>query len=70
MQKENDRTGIPVTVFSEAGASGAAGGKAGYNEVSWDAKSDSGEFIGNGMYLYFVVAGSNVIGKGKMVTLY
>lgn len=48
-------------------ASGAAGGKAGYNEVLWNGINDSGNFVGNGMYLYFILSGSDMIGKGKMV---
>jgi len=46
--------------------SAASGGKAGYNEVLWDCKSDSGRDIGNGMYLYLLIVDGKTAGKGKM----
>lgn len=49
--------------------SGASGGSAGYNETLWDGKSGNGDYVGNGMYLFFVIADGKVIGKGKMVAL-
>lgn len=45
-----------------------AGGRAGYNEVTWDGKSDSGNYVGNGIYIYLIIANGKVVqnGKGKM----
>ena len=45
--------------------SGTEGGKAGYNEVVFDARSQlSGAVLGNGIYVYKLVAGNKVIGTG------
>ncbi|MFH1576050.1 MAG: Ig-like domain-containing protein [Candidatus Margulisiibacteriota bacterium] len=45
-----------------------AGGRAGYNEVTWDGKSDSGNYVGNGIYLYLIIVDGKVAqnGKGKL----
>lgn len=48
---------------------GSNGGSAGYNEVFWDGKTNGGEFVGNGMYIYLVIADGSLIGKGKMTAL-
>jgi hypothetical protein len=56
-------------VAKRSAPSASAGGKAGYNETPWDGKSGTGDFVGNGMYLLFVVADGKVIGKGKMAAL-
>lgn len=44
------------------------GGKAGYNEITWDGKNDSGNIVGNGIYLFFLLVDGKVIqnGKGKL----
>ncbi|MDD5383226.1 MAG: Ig-like domain-containing protein, partial [Candidatus Margulisbacteria bacterium] len=44
------------------------GGKAGYNEVPWDGKSDSGVYVGNGIYIYLIMTDGKVAqnGKGKI----
>jgi flagellar hook assembly protein FlgD len=44
------------------------GGRAGYNEVPWDGKSDSGNYVGNGIYIYLLIADGKVVqnGKGKL----
>ncbi|MDP2990129.1 MAG: FlgD immunoglobulin-like domain containing protein, partial [Kiritimatiellota bacterium] len=46
----------------------SAGGRAGYNEVTWDGKADNGSYIGNGIYLYVLIADGKVLpnGKGKI----
>jgi len=48
--------------------SGQPGGSASYNEVSWDGKSDSGNYAGNGVYIYLIIADGAIAqnGKGKI----
>ncbi|MBI5699912.1 right-handed parallel beta-helix repeat-containing protein [Candidatus Saganbacteria bacterium] len=47
--------------------SGAEGGKAGYNEILFYGRSEiSGTFLGNGIYIYKLVAGNRVIGTGRL----
>ncbi len=68
---------ISVNIYDPAGgnlvklpfASGTPGGLAGYNEIFWDGKTASGQTVGNGMYIYLIVADGAVAGKGKMVAL-
>lgn len=67
---------ISLSIYDVAGnllvkkslAAGGDGGRSGYNEVVWDGKSDSGGYVGNGIYLYFLVADGKIIqnGKGKV----
>jgi len=45
----------------------ANGGRTGYNEVKWNGITDFGGYAGNGIYVYKVVSGDRVIGKGKIV---
>ncbi|MBI5700935.1 Ig-like domain-containing protein [Candidatus Saganbacteria bacterium] len=45
------------------------GGIAGYNEVSWDGKSDAGQTVGTGTYVYLIIGGGKVIGKGKITAV-
>ncbi|MGB9612978.1 MAG: Ig-like domain-containing protein, partial [Candidatus Margulisiibacteriota bacterium] len=45
------------------------GGRAGYNEITWDGKSDAGEVVGNGIYVYLIVADGKLAGKGKLTVL-
>lgn len=49
-------------------ASGQNGGRAGYNEATWDGKADSGNYVGNGIYIYLIIADGKVLqnGKGKL----
>lgn len=49
-------------------AANQEGGKAGYNAVTWDGRSSSGSFVGNGIYLYLIIADGKVAqnGKGKL----
>ncbi|MEA3492847.1 MAG: Ig-like domain-containing protein [Candidatus Margulisiibacteriota bacterium] len=44
------------------------GGKAGYNEVTWDGRSGNGNIVGNGIYIYIIIADGNIVqnGKGKL----
>jgi hypothetical protein len=47
--------------------SGSNGGRTGLNEIVWDGRSIFGEVAGNGMYVYKIISGGNVIGTGKLV---
>ena len=49
--------------------SGSMGGKAGYDEVTWDGKDDFGSTVGNGIYPFRIVAGGRVLGRGKIAVL-
>jgi|GEM_PF-2138445 len=62
-----DFTGHPV--FTRKCHSATNGGRAGYNEVSWDGRLDTtGGLIGNGIYPYKIIAGGNkIIGQGWVV---
>ena len=67
---------ITLSIFNLSGnliakntyAAGSIGGKAGYNEVTWDGKSDSGAYVGNGLYVFLIIADGKVVqnGKGKI----
>jgi flagellar hook assembly protein FlgD len=43
------------------------GGKAGYNEITWDGRSN-GSYVGNGIYIYVLIVDGSVAqnGKGKL----
>ena len=67
---------IKLHIFDLAGnliakqsyAADGEGGRAGYNEVSWDGKSDGGDYVGNGIYIYLMIVDGKVAqnGKGKI----
>ncbi|MFH1683872.1 MAG: FlgD immunoglobulin-like domain containing protein [Candidatus Margulisiibacteriota bacterium] len=67
---------ITLSIFDLAGnlikkssySADQTGGKAGYNEVTWDGKADSRNYAGNGIYIYLIIADGKVIqnGKGKL----
>lgn len=44
------------------------GGRAGYNTFTWDGLADGSGYVGNGLYLYLLIAEGKVIqnGKGKV----
>ncbi len=44
-------------------------GNVGYNQLSWDGRSDFGAVVGNGLYIYKLVASGKVLGTGKLVVL-
>jgi hypothetical protein len=50
-------------------ASGSEGGRAGYNQPTWDGYSDFKELAGNDVYLIRLVSGGQVIGKCKVAVL-
>jgi hypothetical protein len=49
--------------------SGTMGGRAGYNEVLWDGKADNGETVGNGIYIYVIIAEGKVASRGKLMVV-
>ena len=40
---------------------------AGLNQVTWNGESMGNDVVGNGMYLYKIISGNEVIGTGKLV---
>ena len=46
--------------------SGAEGGKAGRNKVSWDGRNDAGGQVGNGVYVGTIVSGGKLLAKFKL----
>jgi len=58
-----------VLIRKSTYSSGSMGGKAGYNEITWDGKDDFGSTVGNGIYPYRIVAGGRVLGRGKIAVL-
>ena len=43
------------------------GGRAGYNIVEWNGRTDFGGVIGNGIYIYRIISGKRAIGTGKII---
>jgi len=60
---------INQLVWKRSYLSGVNGGKAGYNEISWDGTTDFNETAGNGAYFLRIVSGGRVIGKIKIAVL-
>jgi len=56
-------------VVKKSFPAGDNGGRAGYNTVAWDGKSDSGQAVGNGIYVYLIIADGKVAAKGKLTVL-
>ena len=63
----HDLLGTPVTRMNFS--AGDNGGRAGYNAVPWNGKSDTGQVAGNGLYVYLLIADGKVIAKGKLMVL-
>jgi subtilisin family serine protease len=55
------------------GGTSGGGGSAGINRVYWDGTNSFGETLGNGAYLYMIIARTNgdrkIIGRGKFAVL-
>jgi hypothetical protein len=58
-----------TTIAKRNLSAGTNGGRAGYNEVPWDGRSDAGDVVGNGIYIYLVIADGKVVAKGKLTVL-
>jgi hypothetical protein len=41
----------------------------GYYEVEWDGKSDFGQYVGNGSYIYLITADGKVLNRGQLMVL-
>ena len=63
----HDLTGMLIA--KKTYAADANGGRAGYNAVTWDGRSDGGSLAGNGLYVCLIIADGKVIGKGKLTVL-
>ena len=67
---------VTINIFDLAGnliarrsfSADQEGGKAGYNEVAWDGRTDGGDIVGNGIYIYLIIADGSPIqnGQGKI----
>jgi hypothetical protein len=60
-----DFTGRMVAVKTFA-AGIEDGGLAGENNPAWDGKNFNGEYVGNGVYVYFITSGGKVLASGEM----
>lgn len=58
-----------TTIAKKTYSTGSAGGRAGYNEVAWDGRSDAGDVAGNGIYVYLIIADGKVVSRGKLTVL-
>ena len=58
-----------TTIAKKSYTSGDNGGRAGYNEVTWDGKSDTGSYVGNGIYIYLIIGDGKVLSKGKVTVV-
>lgn len=47
-------------------SAGANGGRATYNEVEWDLKTDGGSAVGNGIYVYLIIGDGKILSKGRI----
>jgi len=55
-------------IYKQAYTSAQEGGKAGYNEITWNGQSNGGNYVGNGIYIFVIIADGKVVqnGKGKI----
>ncbi len=52
--------------FNKDYLSGKEGGKTGFNQIQWDGKRNSGDYIDAGVFSFKLISGSNVIGSGSL----
>ncbi|MCX5750207.1 MAG: hypothetical protein NT099_00800 [Candidatus Saganbacteria bacterium] len=53
-------------VGSGTTGSPGAGGKAGYNEVSWNGINSFNEYLGNGVYVYVIMSDNKLLGRSQL----
>jgi len=58
-----------TVVWKATYPSGAVGGKAGANSITYDGKTLWGDILGNGVYIYKVVQGNKSVGGGKIAVI-
>jgi hypothetical protein len=56
-------------LWQQSYAAGENGGKSGLNDPAWDGSDLFGGRVANGIYVYQVVVGSRVIGRGKVIVI-
>lgn len=56
-------------VYRKNYLSGSEGAHVGYNEVDWDGKSNSGEYLSNDAYFLRVVSANKAIGRTKIAII-
>jgi len=56
-------------IWQTAYVAGANGGKSGANNPAWDGTNVYGYRVGNGVYLYQIVADNRVLARGKIIVL-
>jgi len=54
-------------LFETKCSAGTMGGKTGNNRVIWDGRDDAGRLQGNGVYVFFILDGTSIVYKGKIV---
>src|SRR3989339_346436 len=47
-------------------SAGTNGGRATYNEVEWNLKTDGGSAVGNGIYVYLIIGDGRILSKGRI----
>lgn len=73
----NQDANTSIYLFNAAGelvykrnyTAGSAGGRVGYNEVTWNGQSDFGATVGNDIYFLRVVSDGRPIGKAKIAVI-
>jgi len=56
-------------VMTKKASAGGDGGRAGYNAIEWNGRTDFGNIVGNGIFVFKIISGGREIGKGKLVVL-
>jgi hypothetical protein len=56
-------------IWQQSFSAGENGGKAGTNDPLWNGSDLFGSRVANGIYVYQIVAGNHVIGRGKVIVL-
>ncbi len=56
-------------VWTRKFGAGSPGGRLGYNAITWNGRTDFNRMIGNGMFVYKIIAGKKALATGKIVVL-